>query len=48
MAQVLIDSKQWQEACDLLDGVGARVPDARVYELHEIAAQAFGDIDSAY
>lgn len=43
LARTLIDSQQADSACQLLDAVGAMIPDPRIHELHEEAACVAGD-----
>ncbi|MGE4618910.1 MAG: hypothetical protein AAEJ04_03785 [Planctomycetota bacterium] len=43
LARALIDAEQADAACQLLDSVGARIPEPCLHELHEEAAHRAGD-----
>ncbi|HIC22651.1 MAG TPA: hypothetical protein EYO84_04425 [Planctomycetes bacterium] len=43
LARTLIDVQQADSACQLLDSVGAMIPDPRIHEMHEEAACSAGD-----
>jgi len=47
LARALIDGQQADAACQLLDSVGAQIPDPLLHELHEEAACSAGDPDGS-
>ena len=47
LAQALIDAGSADSACQLLDSIGAHLPDPQLHSLHQQAAQASGDPEAA-
>ena len=48
LARALIDGQQADDACQLLDSVGAQIPDPRIHQLHEEAALSAGDPEASH
>ncbi len=48
LARALIDGQQADAACQLLDSVGAQIPDPRIHQLHEEAAISGGDPEASH